>query len=337
MGTGLTSAEVIASLDRKVCQADHRPVAARAALARACLRYAESAADFAGNPARSALALLRRIRAAAWLDRQSGLPWQAKLGNLRRDGSAIWAALAPDQRARLVHRLRAWWDIHRFRIAPQVEAVLDWLIAGHRLTVTAGRKSRGSWTRGSRSSGVAAAASRDARSSTRDPDHRARVWRRRGRLALPVRPDALHLGLDVMQGCLAVGGNGAASAGLLVAGPLARGHVGELMGIPEVTAHAALVAARLAAKLAAREPTPETPDCPTLANPAGARPWSGAAKLWKARLPISSKASYRPIGHARTWTRSDIRAPGTHMAFPRRRTSPRMFRPADSNSSHAAA
>lgn len=61
-----------------------------------------------------------------------------------------------------------------------------------------------------------------------------------------IRADALHLGLDVTNGCQAVGADGTAVPDLLVAGPLARGHVGELMGIPEVTAHAELVATRLA-------------------------------------------------------------------------------------------
>ncbi|MCZ0963251.1 hypothetical protein [Paracoccus benzoatiresistens] len=69
-----------------------------------------------------------------------------------------------------------------------------------------------------------------------------------------VRLDSLGLGLDVTEGCRAVGTKGEAVPGLWVAGPLARGHLGELMGIPEVTAHAELVAARLARAIAEAEP-----------------------------------------------------------------------------------
>lgn len=269
VGTGLTAADVIASLDRQGFAGRITALSRRGLRSRGhAFGYAESVADFAGNPARSALALLRRIRAAVRLDRQSGLPWQATLDNVRRDGSAIWAALPPDQRARLVHRLRVWWDIHRFRIAPQVEAVLDRLIAGHRLTVTAGRLQ----TARQLDEGIAVVwRGRDGRPRrevfdavilTTGPAHGSVVAGSAFLSSLAdaglIRPDALHLGLDVTQGCLAVGGNGAPSAGLLVAGPLARGHVGELMGIPEATAHAELVAARLAAMLAAREPAAET-------------------------------------------------------------------------------
>ena len=73
-----------------------------------------------------------------------------------------------------------------------------------------------------------------------------------------IRADPLHLGLDVAQGCHAVGKGGTIQPDLLVAGPLARGHVGELMGIPEVTAHAQQVADRLAQLLGAREPVSGT-------------------------------------------------------------------------------
>ncbi|WP_090618178.1 hypothetical protein [Paracoccus alcaliphilus] len=66
--------------------------------------------------------------------------------------------------------------------------------------------------------------------------------------------DQLGLSLSVADDCRAVGGSGWPVGGLWIAGPLARGHVGELMGIPEVTAHAELVAERLAANLASRSP-----------------------------------------------------------------------------------
>ncbi len=64
-------------------------------------------------------------------------------------------------------------------------------------------------------------------------------------------PDPLGLGIHVADDCHAVGADGNPSTTLLVAGPLARGHVGELMGIPEVTRHGERVARRIARLIAA--------------------------------------------------------------------------------------
>lgn len=257
VGTGLTSADIIASLDRQGYAGRITALSRRGQRSRGhAFGYAESPADFARDPARTALALLRRIRQAVRCDQQAGLPWQATLDNVRRDGPAIWAALPLDQRAILFRRLRVWWDVHRFRIAPQVEAVLDRLLDGGRLAITAGRLISAQAVAG----GIEVVwRGRDlqTRRDTFDavilstgPAHSGIVAGSPFLSSLAeaglIRSDALHLGLDVTNGCQAVGANGAALPDLLVAGPLARGHIGELMGIPEVTAHAELVAARLA-------------------------------------------------------------------------------------------
>lgn len=265
VGSGLTSADVIASLDRQGYAGRITALSRRGLRSRGhAFDYAESEADFAADPARTALALLSRIRRAVREDARAGLPWQAALDNVRRDGPAIWAALPPGEKARLVRRLRVWWDIHRFRIAPQVEAVMDRLIAEGRLHIVARH--------------LLAAKLADqgieitSRGRDRQPRHEVfdavilTTGPAHGEIlsgsaflsslaeARLIRADALQLGLDVTEGCRAVGVDGTPVPGLFVAGPLARGHIGELMGIPEVTAHAELVAARLAQTLAAPVP-----------------------------------------------------------------------------------
>lgn len=267
VGTGLTSADVIASLDRQGFAGHILALSRRGLRSRGhAFGHAQSAADFAGAPAPTALALLRRVRQAVRQDAQAGLPWQAVLDNVRRDGPAIWAALPPAERARLVRRLRVWWDVHRFRIAPQVEAVLDRLVGAGRLSIEAGR------LLSARPVGAGIevawrgrdlrprAAVFDAVILTTGPAHggilaASPLLSGLARAGL-IRTDALHLGLDVTQGCHAVGRDGSPQPDLLIAGPLARGHVGELMGIPEVTAHAQLVAERLAQMLGAPAPAP---------------------------------------------------------------------------------
>lgn len=263
VGTGLTSADVIASLDRQGFAGRITALSRRGLRPRGhAFGHPDSAADFATDPARTALALLRRVRAAVRRDAGAGLPWQATLDNVRRDGPVIWAALPLAERARLVRRLRVWWDVHRFRIAPQLEAVIERRLAEGRLSIVAGRllsaqeSAAGVELRWHDRRAGAHAGLFDAVILTTGPAHGA-ILREMPLFAAMaaaglIRADPLQLGLDVTEGCRAVGRDGAPVPGLFVAGPLARGHVGELMGIPEVTQHAERVAARLAQALAGR-------------------------------------------------------------------------------------
>lgn len=269
LGTGLTSADVIASLDRQGFRGAILALSRRGQRSRGhAVGHPESDADFADRPATTALALLRRVRAQVARDAGQGLPWQAALDNVRRDGPAIWAALPQAERARLVHRLRVWWDVHRFRIAPQVEAVLDHLITQDRLRMRAGHligiapDEAGlivTWTPKGRS---ARREVFDRVILTTGPAH-DRIIAGSPVLATAaadglLRADTLGLGLDVTDGCRAVGATGAPVPDLWIAGPLARGHIGELMGIPEVTAHAELVASRVADAIAKDRPHART-------------------------------------------------------------------------------
>lgn len=259
VGTGLTSADVIASLDRQGFAGRITALSRRGLRSRGhAFGYAESSADFARDPAPTALALLTRIRRAVRDDAGRGLPWQAVLDNVRRDGPAIWAALPAPQRARLLRWLRVWWDVHRFRIAPQVQAVLDRRIAEGGLQILAGRLVSAQTAPGGievtwRGRDGETRAVFEAVILTTGPAHGAVVAGSALLSSLAdaglIRADALHLGLDVTEGCLALDASGRPTPGLLVAGPLARGDVGELMGIPEVRLHAERVAARLAQML----------------------------------------------------------------------------------------
>lgn len=63
--------------------------------------------------------------------------------------------------------------------------------------------------------------------------------------------DPTHLGLWCDEHSRLLDREGWPVPGLYVAGPLARGTFGELMGLPQVSEHAALVAAEIAASIEA--------------------------------------------------------------------------------------
>ncbi|TPE46631.1 FAD/NAD(P)-binding protein [Amaricoccus solimangrovi] len=268
VGSGLASADAVASLDRR---GFHGHVTV---LSRHGLRsrghgtvVAPSPADFARPPERTAVGILGRVRAAVAADAMRGQSWHAALDRVREQGDAIWSALDPVERSRLARHLRRFWDVHRFRVAPQVEAVLARLNAAGRLDFAAARlidateEQEGVLARyRPRHATETLSARFDTVVIATGPDHAEAIPSSPVLRALAagglIEPDPLGLGLRVAGRCRAVARDGTASETLYVAGPLARGDVGELMGVPEVARHAERLAGLLAQRLTSLE-TPE--------------------------------------------------------------------------------
>lgn len=262
VGTGLTSADIVASLNRQGHRGHVTALSRHGLRSRGHGASAEkSTADFAEVPARTATALLRRVRAAIAAEARRGETWHATLDRVREQGQPIWAALSPVERQRLVRHLRTFWDVHRFRIAPQVEEAVEVERRVGRLDTIAARLVSArelpdgiEVTYRPRGEPETRTAVFDAVVVTTGPDHAAvmrsnPVFRSLSSAGL-LGPDPNGLGLHVTEQCRTVAADGTASESLLVAGPLARGDVGELMGVPEVTRHAEFVASVLAPRLA---------------------------------------------------------------------------------------
>ena len=124
VGTGLTAADVIASLDKN----GHRSEIV--ALSRHGYRsrgHAPQAAEPFGSFGHdeTASGLLRTVRQVLKEAHKRSFSWHPVVDALRDQAPAIWTALPANERKKLVRHLRALWDVHRFRVAPQVEDVLD--------------------------------------------------------------------------------------------------------------------------------------------------------------------------------------------------------------------
>jgi uncharacterized NAD(P)/FAD-binding protein YdhS len=259
VGTGLTMADVVASL----AQRGHR--GAVTAISRRGQRshtYAdrpvEPFGDFATAPSRTALALLRRVRATVAEAAAAGEPWQGVLDQVRLQGRTIWQALPPPERLRLLRHLRPFWDTHRFRIAPQVKAAVDGAIAAGRMTVRAA----GVVSAKATADGIEVVLKLRGRAQQRITVDRvvlANGPAHDGIFAMPLlaqlratglaHPDAYGLGIAVDGRSRVLDDAGAAQPRLFVAGPLARGTFGELMGVPDLSPHADGVATAIAAEL----------------------------------------------------------------------------------------
>lgn len=262
VGNGLTAADVIASLGL----ADHRgPIVA---LSRRGLRSRghagvpqEPFGDFASEPARTALELLKRVRRAVLDAADIGTSWHGVFDALRSQGGQIWRALSVTERRRLVRHLRPFWDVHRFRVAPQIDAAIVHGLEQRRLRIL-GASIEEVERRGHviavdirhRHTGHRERLLFDACVVTTGPAHTG-ILSSQGWLADLasqgwLRLDDVGLGLACDEASRAVGTNGVAERSLIVAGPLARGTFGELMGLPQVNDHAIFVAEEIADMLA---------------------------------------------------------------------------------------
>lgn len=259
LGAALAAADVVTTLER---QGHRGPIAC---LSRHGLRSRghgpvgqPSDADFTDPPVAGASDLLRRVRHAIVDDQARGQGWHATLYRLREQGPAIWAGLGDAGRRRLLRHLRSWWDVHRYRLPPQTEAVIERLTASGRLRYLAGHllgaaeaaagELRIDWR--PRGTGAALSQSFDHVIVTTGPAQDRCIGANPALGALErlglIAPCPLGLGLAVTETCLALPAEGRPSGQVLVAGPLARGHVGELVGAPECAAQAREIARRIA-------------------------------------------------------------------------------------------
>lgn len=261
VGNGLTGSDILASLEARGHEGSIVALSRHGLRSRGHPpRPSDVRPDFTSRPSRSALDLLVRTRAELAQAARAGLTWHPVLDALREQGFAVWTALPPAEQRRLARQLRAFWDVHRFRIAPQAEAAAGRLLKEGRLRVMAGNIEEAAWRGGAFSVSIRPRGARgaahhafDAVAIATGPAH--------GRLgeANPVigglhahglvAPDAVGLGLATAGNGLAIGAAGRPVPGLYIAGPLARGTVGELMGLPEVTRHAEFIAGEIARSL----------------------------------------------------------------------------------------
>ncbi|MBK0003315.1 FAD/NAD(P)-binding protein [Erwinia sp. S38] len=259
IGSGLTMADAVATLHRH----GHRgPIVAfsrRGLLPRSNLSgsFEPRVLDYAVPQQDSALGWLRRIRREVKLAAAEGLPWQLVLDDIRQNGQAIWQQLSLSEQRRFLRHLRPWWDVHRYRIAPQVNAVLEQWQSSGQLQVLAARL-QSITTEGNaiqldlRSRrGEVRALKVDRLIVTTGPAHGGLLQSDAllHQLALDgvIQPDELALGIKVNGRSQTINRFGAPNLHLYVAGPAARGRFGELMGLPQVAEHAESVARQLLA------------------------------------------------------------------------------------------
>jgi uncharacterized NAD(P)/FAD-binding protein YdhS len=199
-----------------------------------------------------------KVRAIArWLrERSRRIDWRSAVDSLRPHSHRIWQAMPIREKRLFLRYGRPWWDIHRHRIAPQVHAKIQELIADGRLEVVAGRMT------GVRRSGQSLEVTYRKRGEevSERPREFGYIFNCTGPLAditrtddallrdlldkRRVTPDELAIGLSVDGRSRAEGGER-----LWAIGTLTKGRYWEIIAVPDIRVQAAAVADDIATEL----------------------------------------------------------------------------------------
>jgi uncharacterized NAD(P)/FAD-binding protein YdhS len=260
VGSGLTMVDMALSLDRRgrhgqitaisrhgLLPSAHRPTIQRSIAADEVPFRAELS---------GLLVWLRKLTARFAAE---DADWRSAVDALRPYTQRVWREMTVEQRRRFLRHARVYWDIHRHRMAPEIETALRALMDSGRLEVVAGRIVAAQRVDGQiavdivRRGGGATVTRRFARiidctglseSPLQSANPLLRALLERG----AARPDALGIGFDVAEDLSLVGVDGCASRRVKAIGPLARAAFWECIAIPDIRLQCAQLADALTAE-----------------------------------------------------------------------------------------
>jgi uncharacterized NAD(P)/FAD-binding protein YdhS len=267
LGTGLTMIDYVLSLlgsghTEPIVALSRRGLLPKAHRRVPPLRFEETEVPF-GAPVSQ---LLRWLRDRVDAHSAQGGNWRSVVDGIRPFTQRLWRELPIDSRRRFLEHARAWWDVHRHRMAPEVEAVVTKAVANHRLTLLAGKmvdvspnltgakvryRRRGQTTIESLDVGAIV----DCSGIVKNPDATGNPVVRSLFDQGLARVDPLHIGLDVTPDCAIISRNGLPSRRLFAIGPLTRAAFWEIIAIPDIRDQCAELAKRMVQNIT-REPEP---------------------------------------------------------------------------------
>jgi uncharacterized NAD(P)/FAD-binding protein YdhS len=273
LGTGLTMIDYVLSLLRNGHRGQIIAMSRRGLLAKAHRRTDPVRIDEGDVPyGASAKHLLRWLRGRIDTHVKEGGDWRSVIDAIRPYTQRLWQDLPLASKRRFLEHARAWWDVHRHRMAPQVEMRLAEALSAGRLSLVAGKidgiepnaeGARVSYRRRGRRgiTELQVGMIVDCTGIVKDPRANGNpVITRLFEQGL-VRTDSLNIGIDVADDCAVINRNGIASRRLFAVGPLTRAAFWEIVAIPDIRNQCAELAARLAAicdPIIAQEPAQET-------------------------------------------------------------------------------
>jgi uncharacterized NAD(P)/FAD-binding protein YdhS len=250
IGTGLTMIDLVLSLGAAGHRGKMIGLSRRGLVPHSHADYAEAPVEAYEVPSGSLGALFR------WLRRRSAeVGWRAAVDSLRPHTRSLWQSFDEKEQRRFLRHARAWWDVRRSRIAPEVASTIAGLIGEGRLEIIAGRAISARDTgeelevdiRRRRSPATQTVGFACAFNCTgplhaiaRTTDPLLRSLRDAGH----VRSDRVGIALQVDEHSRASGGEH-----IWALGPLTRGCYWEIIAVPDIREQAAAVADDIAREI----------------------------------------------------------------------------------------
>lgn len=189
--------------------------------------------------------LVRMIRAEVAKAEEQNSDWRAVIDSIRPFTQTIWRSLPHQEQRRFLRHLRAYWDVHRHRVAPEIGGLLEKEMAQGQLQIHAGRITEYREMEGflevsyrDRVRGESKQLCVDYVINCTGPDGDCR------RVQSPLlndllsqklaRPDPLFLGLDTAADGALLNACGLPCDFLYTLGPLRKGNLWETIAVPEL-------------------------------------------------------------------------------------------------------
>lgn len=257
VGSGLTSVDMVAALDARGFRGTIHILSRHGLVPQRHKEACEWPQFWHRKSPRTARGLLRLIRDQVRDAAAAGVDWRGVIDALRPATQDIWLSLSLSERRRFLRHVRAYWEIHRHRIAPEIDDVISRLRADGRLQIHPGRITN--YAEHEKGAEVAFRCRKSGGSRHLLVDRvinctGSEVDCRRTEdpllanlLATGIaRPGPLSLGLDVDAAGALLGRDGSSSSSIYAIGPMRKGIVWETTAVPEIRTQAYELAGHLA-------------------------------------------------------------------------------------------
>ncbi len=294
IGTGLTSVDMAIAIHAKGFTGQIHLLSRRGLQPQRHSRYNAWRPLQKDQLAGTVRGLLRQLREEIDAASAAGSDWRAVIDALRPHTQDIWGALPLTERRKFPRHLRAHWEVHRHRIAPEIADIFSGMVAIGQVHLHSGRiisydesLDSAQLTFRTRSSGTLQTLRVDRVINCTGPETDYRKIKDPLLMSLLaqglIRQDALGLGLETdIHGALA-DAEGTMSHLLYAIGPARKSSLWETTAVPELRVQAADLADHLV-RTVLRDPPKTTRSETRRPNNLSARNFSARPSREKSRL-----------------------------------------------------